>query len=63
MAKIINYDGAEFKCIDCVPDYRDYHTIYVAKEPHFDEEGNGFQVINTNGYNTGKIRAKQIVAT
>lgn len=55
--KVITYDGAEFKRIDCVPGYSEYHTIFVAKEPHFDEEGNGFQVINTNGYNTGKTRA------
>lgn len=46
--QIITYAGAEFKCIDCVPEYAEYHTIFVAKEPHVDEEGRSYQVINTN---------------
>lgn len=45
--KIITYDGAEFKCIDCIPEYSEYHTIYVAKEPQQDETGRPYQVINT----------------
>lgn len=53
--KIIKYDGDEFKCIDCVAEYADYHTIFVAKEPHFDDEnGRSFQVINT-AWGKGKI--------
>lgn len=34
---IITYDGDEFKSIDCIPEYADYPTIYVAKTPHVDE--------------------------
>lgn len=44
---IITYDGDEFKSIDCIPEYADYPTIYVAKTPHVDETGRTFQVINT----------------
>lgn len=44
---IITYDGDEFKSIDCIPEYADYPTIYVAKTPHVDETGRAFQVINT----------------
>lgn len=34
---IITYDGEEFKSIDCIPEYVNYPTIYVAKAPHVDE--------------------------
>lgn len=44
---IITYDNDEFKSIDCIPEYADYPTIYVAKTPHVDETGRSFQVINT----------------
>lgn len=44
---VITYDNDEFKSIDCIPEYADYPTIYVAKTPHVDETGNSFQVINT----------------
>lgn len=44
---IITYDGDEFKSIDCIPEYADYPTIYVAKTPHVDETGHSYQVINT----------------
>ena len=44
---IITYDGDEFKSIDCIPEYADYPTIYVAKTPHVDETGRSYQVINT----------------
>lgn len=44
---IITYDGDEFKSINCIPEYADYPTIYVAKTPHVDETGRSYQVINT----------------
>lgn len=44
---IITYDGDEFKSIDCIPEFHQYNTIYVAKEPHVDELGRSYQVINT----------------
>ena len=46
MADFINYDNDTFKCIDRIPEYSDYHSIYVAKRPHTDETGRDFQVIN-----------------
>lgn len=46
--KVITYDGDEFKCIDCIPEYAAWPTIYVAKTPHVDEHGRSYQVINTN---------------
>ena len=33
MADFISYDNDTFKCIDCIPEYCEYHTIYVAKRP------------------------------
>ena len=47
MADFITYDNDTFKCIDCIPEYREYHTIYVAKNPHIDENGRQYQVVNT----------------
>lgn len=44
---IITYDGGEFKSIDCIPEYAEWSTIYVAKTPHVDESGRSYQVINT----------------
>lgn len=44
---VITYDNDEFKSIDCIPEYADYPTIYVAKTPHVDETGRSYQVINT----------------
>lgn len=44
---IITYDGDEFKSIDCIPEYANYPTIYVAKTPHVDSSGRSYQVINT----------------
>ena len=44
---IITYDNDEFKSIDCIPQYADYPTIYVAKTPHVDDKGRSYQVINT----------------
>ena len=46
MAKFITYDNDTFKCIDCIPEYSEYHTIYAAKRPHIDEHGRQYQVIN-----------------
>lgn len=40
---VITYDNDEFKSIDCIPEYADYPTIYVAKTPHVDETGRSFQ--------------------
>lgn len=50
---IITYDGDEFKSINCIPEYADYPTIYVAKTPHVDETGRSYQVINSNWRNQG----------
>lgn len=51
---IITYDNDEFKSIDCIPEYANYPTIYVAKTPHVDETGLSYQVINT-AWGQGKI--------
>lgn len=47
MADCITYDNDTFKCIDCIPEYCEYHTIYVAKRPHIDENGHRYQLVNT----------------
>lgn len=47
MSRIITYDNDTFKCIDCIPEYSDYHSIYVAKNPHVDENGRQYQIVNT----------------
>lgn len=46
MADYITYDNDTFKCIDCIPEYSGYHSIYVAKNPHVDANGRLYQVIN-----------------
>lgn len=56
MAKIISYDGDDFKCIDCVPDWAEYHDIYVAKHPHVDVHSRLYQVINTNWNDEGIVK-------
>lgn len=56
MAKIISYDGDDFKCIDCVPEWEVYHDIYVAKHAHVDVYGRQYQVINTNWNGEGIIK-------
>ena len=50
MAKNVIYNGTEFKCIDRIPEYAAYHSIYVAKEAQVDEHGREYQAINTNYY-------------
>lgn len=47
MADFITYENDTFKCIDCIPDYSGYHSIYVARNPHADENGREYRVINT----------------
>jgi hypothetical protein len=56
MTKIISYDGDEFKCIDCVPEWEQYHDIFVAKHPHADVYGRLYQAINTNWNGQGIIK-------
>lgn len=56
MSRIISYDGDEFKCIDCVPEWSVYHDIYVAKHPHADMHGRLYQAINTNWNGEGIIK-------
>lgn len=41
------YDHDVFKSIACIPEYSDYPNIYVAKAPHYDDDGLEYQVINT----------------
>lgn len=53
---IITYDNDEFKSIDCIPEYAEWSTIYVAKTPHVDLYGRSFQVINTNWRSQGITR-------
>lgn len=55
MSRIISYDGDEFTCIDCVPEWSVYHDIYVAKHPHTDADGRVYQAINTNWCGKGII--------
>lgn len=38
MAKNVIYNGIEFKCIDRIPEYVAYRSIYVAKEAQVDEK-------------------------
>lgn len=47
MADFITYENDTFKCIDCIAEYSGYHSIYVARKPHVDENGREYQVINT----------------
>lgn len=56
MSRIISYDGDDFKCIDCVPEWSAYHDIYVAKHPHADVHGRLYQVINTDWNGEGIIK-------
>lgn len=56
MQKFVEYDGATFKCIACVPTYQDYENIFVAKEPHYDQDGRSYQVINTDYRHRGETR-------
>ena len=48
MAKNVIYNGTEFKCIDRIPEYADYHSIYVAKEAQVDEHGREYHCIKTD---------------
>lgn len=50
----IIYDHDVFKSIACIPEYSDYPNIYVAKAPHYDDDGLEYQVINT-AWNKEKI--------
>lgn len=50
MADYITYDNDTFKCIDCNPECSYYHDIYVCKEPHVDQNGKLYQLINTKWY-------------
>lgn len=54
MTNTVTYDGDVFKSISCIPQYAEYKHIYVAKNPHVDDKGNSFQVINTDWYGVGK---------
>lgn len=56
MQKFIEYDGATFKCIARVPKYQEYTNVFVAKEPHYDQDGRSYQVINTNWRGRGVFR-------
>jgi hypothetical protein len=56
MTRTISYDGDEFKCIDCVPEWSVYHDIYVAKHSHADVHGRLYQAINTNWHGEGIIK-------
>lgn len=62
MQKFIEYDGDVFKTIAVVPKYRNYENIFVAKEPHYDQDGRSYQVINTNYYGVGKVRPLRSIA-
>ena len=56
MADYIIYDNDTFKCIDCNPECTRYHDIYVCKDPHFDQHGKPYQLINTNWYGVHKVQ-------
>lgn len=56
MTKIISYDGDEFKCIDCVPEWEQYHDIFVAKHAHADVHSRLYQAINVNWRGLGIIK-------
>ena len=48
MTDFITYDHDTFKCIDCIPEYSQYHTLFVAKHAHVNEFGREFHCIKTD---------------